>query len=261
MKFYICTDLEGVCCVVGEAGRPLGPGGKQYEFARRVLTQEVNAAIDGLRESGADEIIVEDGHDGGTEILIYDELREGVKILLGVPRPRQFPPLDSSFSGVLLIGYHPMAGVSDGVLSHSYSSVGIQNMWFNGMPIGEIGLTAIQVGALGVPVIFVSSCTRGVEETRAILGNVETVVTKQGFGRNCALSLHPRDAQRLIRDGVKRAVARLGEFAPLRFDPPFELKIEYKLESSAESEARLARWERVDARTIVRRSNDVFELL
>lgn len=114
MRMYICTDLEGVACVAGEADKPLFPGSKQYEFARKELTREVNAAIRALKESGVHEIIVEDGHGDGTEVLIYDELLEGVKILLGVPRPRQFPPLDSSFAGVLLIGYHPMAGSERG---------------------------------------------------------------------------------------------------------------------------------------------------
>ncbi len=261
MKIYISTDLEGVCCVVGEAGKPLMPGSKQYEFARKELTQEVNSAIEGLKECGVDEIVVDDGHDGGIEILIYEELLPGVKVFLGNPRPRRFPALDSSFDGMIFIGYHPMAGVESGILSHSYSSVGIQRMWLNGIEIGEIGLDSSLAGALGVPVIFVSSCTKGVEEAKRLLGDIETIAVKEGFGRNCALSLHPKDAQRLIKEGVKRAIYRIDKFKPLKISPPFELKIEYKLESLAEGEIRKIGVERIDPRTIVRRSDNIFDLI
>nr|HQD40899.1 M55 family metallopeptidase [Bacillota bacterium] len=97
MKFLICTDLEGVACVVGSAGQPLNREHKQYEFAQQMLTKEVNAAIDGLRSISSDaEIIVGDGHSDGTANIIYNELRRGVQILLGVPRPRQLSVLDST---------------------------------------------------------------------------------------------------------------------------------------------------------------------
>lgn len=260
MKFYLSTDMEGVACVTGLAGQPLGNCPKQYEFARKILTAETNAAIDGLKTAGDVEIIVEDGHSDGTSNLLYDELRRGVKILSGVPRPRRLTGLDETFAGVLLIGYHPMAGVEGGVLSHTFSSVAIHNMWLNGRLIGEIGLTAVQAGSLGVPVIFVSSCKEGVREAKEWIPGVKTVAVKEGFGRNCALSLHPLDAQERIREAVKRAVANLANFKPVRLAPPYELKIEYKLESTAETVCKAESCTRVDARTILKRSSDLFAL-
>lgn len=261
MKFFISTDLEGVATITGSAGQGLNKDCKQYELARKILTQETNAAIDGLLSAGDVEIIVEDGHGDGTSNLIYDELRRGVKILSGVPRPRRLTSVDDSFAGVLLIGFHPMAGVANGVLSHTYSSVAIQNMWLNGRLIGEIGLTAVQAGALGVPVPFVSSCKAGTLEAKDWIPGVKTVAVKEGYGRNCAISLHPEDAQEKIRDGVKRAVAKLSDLEPVRLAPPYELRVEYKLEHMAETEAKATGWERVDSRTILRRSNDIFEIL
>ncbi len=261
VKIYISADLEGVCCVVGEAGKPLMPGSKQYEFARKELTQEVNSAIEGLKECSVDEIIVDDEHNGGTEILIYEELLPGIKIFLGNPRPRRFPPLDDTFDGMVLIGYHPMAGTDCGILSHSYSSVGIQRMWLNDLEIGEIGLDAGLAGAFDVPVIFVSSCVKGIEEARQILGEVETVAVKEGLGRNCALSLHPTEAQMLIKEGVKKAIERIQEFKPLKFSPPFELKVEYKLESLAEVESKKPGIVRIDSRTILKKSNNIFDMV
>ena len=168
--------------------------------------------------------------------------------------------MDKTFAGVLMIGYHPMAGVTSGVLSHSFSSRSIQNMWLNGRLIGEIGLTAVQAGSLGVPVIFVSSCKAGTEEAKDWIEGVETVAVKEGYGRNCALSLHPEDAQEQIRKGVARAVGKLHEIQPVRIPPPYELQIEYKLESTAEAEVRATGSRRIDSRTIVRKSEDIFEV-
>lgn len=261
MKFFISTDLEGVATITGVPGEPLNRDCKQYELARKMLTQEVNAAIDGLASAGDVEIIVEDGHGDGTSNLHYDELRRGVKILSGVPRPRRLTSVDESFAGVLLIGYHPMAGVENGVLSHTFSSTAIHNMWLNGRLVGEIGLTAAQAGSLGVPVIFVSSCKAGVQEAKEWIPGVRTVAVKEGLGRNCALSLHPEDAAAKIRETVKRAVAKLSDIKPVRIAPPYELKVEYKLEHMAEQEAKATAWKRVDARTILRRSDDLFKLL
>ena len=260
MKFYIGTDLEGVAAVTGVVGQGLNKDCKQYEFARRMLTCELNAAIDGLLSAGDVEIIVGDGHGDGTSNIIYDELRRGVKILSGTPRPRQLTPVDETFAGILLIGYHPMAGVKNGILSHTFSSVSIQNMWLNGRLIGEIGLTAVQAGALGVPVIFVSSCKAGTDEAKDWIPGVTTVAVKEGLGRNCAISLHPEDAQEKIRDGVGRAVAKLDQLQPVQIAPPYELRIEYKLESTAEAMVRATGCERIDSRTIVRRSDDIFKV-
>ena len=46
MRIYISSDIEGVAGVVdGEQGRP---GNGEHERARRLMTQEVNAAIAGV---------------------------------------------------------------------------------------------------------------------------------------------------------------------------------------------------------------------
>ena len=46
--------------VTGVAGQGLDKDCKQYEFARKMLTAETNAAIDGLLSAGDVEIIVGD---------------------------------------------------------------------------------------------------------------------------------------------------------------------------------------------------------
>ena len=71
------TDMEGVAgvlehdnwCQPPEGGYP----GRYYELGRKFLTEEVNAAIEGLIRGGADDIVVSDGHGaGGINLMLLD---------------------------------------------------------------------------------------------------------------------------------------------------------------------------------------------
>ena len=71
-KVFISVDMEGITGVVQPA--QLGPDGFEYQRAREWMTGEVNAAIAGIREAGAAEIVVCDSHGNGQSVLI-DKLR------------------------------------------------------------------------------------------------------------------------------------------------------------------------------------------
>lgn len=60
MKIYISADGEGVTGVVtpGE----MYPGKPGYEFACRMITLDVNAAIKGAFQGGASEVLLNDAH-------------------------------------------------------------------------------------------------------------------------------------------------------------------------------------------------------
>lgn len=262
MKIYVLTDFEGAAAVVGQAGMTL-TASKQYDFAQRMVTAEINAAVRGGLAAGATDIIVNDCHGGGLN-LIYDQLSPDVRIVLGGPRPRRLLGLDENTDGVFMIAYHAMAGSDRGVLSHSYSSTGIQNMWLNDVPIGEIGLDAALAGTLGVPVLLVTSDVAGTEEARKILGeSVRTVAVKEGIGRNAAISLHPTKAQALIEGAAADALRHANEAKPLVFEPPYRIRREYKLESYVDEivRRRHPHVTRVDNRTVETVSDDLFALI
>jgi len=256
LKIYISVDFEGAACVVGQAGKFLSET-PLYQETQRIVTAEANAAVEGCLDAGATEVIVDDAHDGGI-CMLHEEIHPEAKILLGAPRPRRFLGLDESFAGMMLVAYHPMAGVMNGVLSHSYSSAGVQRMWLNGREIGEMGFDAACAGTFGVPVILVSSCVEGCREARDFLGDIETVTTKWGLSRNAAISLSPAKAREHIKAGARRACERLGEFEPFTLDSPYEKKVEYKLESHIDANRG---GERVGPRTYVTRSDNLFDLI
>src|SRR5262249_31429290 len=60
MKVFIAVDMEGA---TGVAHREhLLPGGNDYERARKWLTGDVNAAVEGAVAAGATDVYVNDGH-------------------------------------------------------------------------------------------------------------------------------------------------------------------------------------------------------
>ena len=80
MKVYVGTDLEGVAGV-STFYVQTSPEGRYYEAAKKLLTAEVNAAIEGMLETGADDILVSDGHGPGA--IAFEELHERAKLLHG----------------------------------------------------------------------------------------------------------------------------------------------------------------------------------
>jgi D-amino peptidase len=267
-KIYISVDFEGAACVIGIAGKPMEPLGSgwdttapTFKMAQRLVTAETNAAIRGALAGGATEVIVDDCHGCGQNLL-YEELHAEAKVLLGTPRPRRFCPLDQDFAGIIFLCYHPMAGTDGGVLAHSYSSASVHRMLLNRKPIGEIGFDAAYAGELGVPVLFVSSDEAGCAEAHALLGrDLMTVATKKGLGRNCALSLSPKKAQDLTEVGVKHAVLNAHARNPLRMKGPFELTRVFKWETQAEAAASGVGAERLDPYTVRWRAKTIAELI
>ena len=90
------------------------------------------------------------------------------------------------------------------------------------------------------------------QEAHALLGDVETVAVKRGFGRFHARCLHPRRAQLMIKEGAKRAVKRCKEIKPYVVAPPIEIKLEVATTDLADALADHDDVRRIDARTIVK---------
>lgn len=253
MKIYIACDAEGIS---GVYRRP-----DEIAEIRTMMTRDANAAVAGARAAGASEIVVWDLHNAG-KTLLYEELEEGAEYVQGGPHVESLPGLDSSFAGVLLIGYHAMAGTARAVCDHTISSATWQHIWINGMMLGEVGLDALWAGRLGVPVLLVTGDDKVCAEARALLGDIETAQVKVGLGRHAARMLSPKAARQLIRDRASAALAKVGKIKPFTMDPPYEVKLKYA--SSSHLDGILfdgKRRERLDGQTIVFRTNDLVEAL
>ena len=259
MKIWIMTDMEGVAGVFSFDDHA-SPQGRWYDLSRRLLTQEVNAAIDGAFGAGADEILVVDGHGAGG--VNVEELDDRARLLSGRPIPLPWG-LDGAFDAAFIVGQHAMAGTERAHLSHTESHTSIQNVWMNGRKIGELGIVAAVAGHFNVPTVFATGDRAACTEAKSIIPQVETAVVKEGVGHGAAISMTPNEARRLIKEGARSALAKIDAIKPYKIQPPVELRIEFTeaYKGSAEDLAMKPHVERVDTRVVRTEGADVFEVL
>jgi D-amino peptidase len=226
MNVYIAVDMEGatgICCREQTA-----KGNAYYAEGRRLLTGDVNAAVAGALEGGAEEIFVADVHDGSLNLLT-EEVHPSAKVISGVPhRGVRFPYLDESIGVMFLVAYHARAGTLAATLEHTMSSQSWHGVTVNGQPMGEVGIDAALAGSVGVPVVMVSGDDKVCAEAQALLGPIETAVVKQGLGRHRAICLPPGESRPIIREAAAQALALRGKITPLSFGSPVEVAITYK---------------------------------
>jgi len=224
-KVFMITDMEGVSGIMDSDLQCLPYKSPRWEESHKLLTGEVNAAVDGLLAGGATDVVVWDGHDSSQSLSVLD-IHPRARLLAGTPISPTLE-LDPSYSAVIFIGQHAMAGARDGILSHSYSSLGVQNLWVNGKPIGEIGARVMLAGYFGIPVIMLSGDTAACAEIRDLVPQAECAEVKSGVSRTAGYMLSHERACDLIYTKAYAAVKRLGEFQPYRTSGPMELKVEF----------------------------------
>ena len=168
--------------------------------------------------------------------------------------------LERRFAAVAYVGQHSKANVRGGIMAHSYSSLGIQNMLLNGKPVGEIEVIAAMAGHFGTPVIMLSGDRAAADELHAIVPEAEVAVVKEGIGRYTCLSLSAAAARTAVQDAARRSVAKLASIKPYSVASPVTLQVEYTTRNSLPvgAESRTGA-EVVDDRTIRFRGKDILE--
>jgi len=257
MKAYIMTDLEGVAGVQRWAQtREPGP---LKEQAMRLLTAEVNAAVDGILDVAPDaDIVVWDGHGNGG--LDVEQLHPAARL---IPRGPISPPyyLEEGFDALYFVGQHAMAGTPDAPLSHTYSSRSIDYYKLNGVAMGEFGCRAALAGSLGIPTVFLSGDDKAVAEAQALIPALHGASVKQGRGIEMAIHLSPQRAQELIRQTISEATRHLADIPPFTIEPPYAQEIRVLKNVDVTSYRRRPGVEQLDDRTFRLRSDDICDLL
>ncbi|MBT6209447.1 MAG: hypothetical protein HOI35_05460, partial [Woeseia sp.] len=154
LKVFISVDMEGITGVVNVADATRS--GKDYDYFRKTMTREANAAIEGALAAGATEIIVRDSH-GSALNLLPEMLNRNSKLLRDWSEGPMYmmEGLDASFDAAIYIGYHARAGTPNGVLDHT-SSGNVTDVSINGLSMPETGYNALMAGHFNVPVVFVA---------------------------------------------------------------------------------------------------------
>ncbi len=223
VNIYIMVDIEGISGVYSP--EQVLPDGRRFREGREYMTADINACIAACKEAGVEKVYVRDCH-GSSESVIYEKLSALADYCIcGNTGDRRFPGLEDC-DGVILLGYHAMAGTTGGILEHTMSSKRIQNYYINGKKAGEVAIDAAIIGDYGKPVIMVSGDDKVCREAKQLLPWIADAEVKKGITWQGGILLPQEKAHAVLIQAVKDAIARFGEMKPYVLERPIRFTVE-----------------------------------
>lgn len=224
LSVFISVDMEGIGGIT--TLRQVWRGTDDYAWARTIMTQEANAAIEGAFDAGADEVVVSDSH-GDMGNLLPHELDARADLVQGTPKVpySMMTGIDGGFALAAFVGYHAGAGTPSAILDHTYTGF-MADVRVNGTSWNETHLNAALAGTFGVPVGLVAGDRACCEQASALLPWVHTAAVKEGFGNRVGRTRSPERARGLVREGVAAAVRGVDDLRPFTPEAPFTLEID-----------------------------------
>lgn len=212
-KVYISADMEGISGIVGDD--QVSAGAAEYGRSRKLMAEDVNAAIRGAIAGGATEVVVNDSHGGQRNILPEDLDPSARLISHSFKRYGMMEGLDETFDAVLFIGYHAKADTPGGLFAHTGSGV-VRDLQIDGRSVGEGGMNTLLAGWYGVPVALVTGDDVAVAQVREVATAARGVVVKRAINVRAAELMPLREARKEIEASARMAVAEAKKFAPKR---------------------------------------------
>jgi len=151
-----------------------------------------------------------------------------------------------------------MAGSLGGMMEHALAGT-VHRFWINGALAGEIAASAGVAGALGVPLVCVTSDQAGVDETAAILPATATYATKSGYGRFMGRLRHPSETVKGIEEAARDGCSRHKSIAPYAISAPVTIRTEFHKVEEADMAATLIGVTRIDGYTVEFTKGDFLE--
>ncbi|EST38208.1 peptide ABC transporter substrate-binding protein [Streptomycetaceae bacterium MP113-05] len=230
MKILISADMEGATGVTWPGD--VLPGTDQWERCRPMFTSDVNAAVTGFLEGGADEVLVNEAH-WSMRNLLLERLDDRAQMLTG--RHKALSMVEGvqhgDVDGIAFVGYHTGAG-TEGVLAHTYLPNSLTGVWVDGTRASEGLLNALVVAEYGVPVVLVTGDDRTCEDARGYAPRARSVAVKDYVSRYAAVCRTPARTARDIH-----AAAREAAVLAVRREPavagPHEVALEFDAEHLA----------------------------
>ncbi|MBA2946653.1 M55 family metallopeptidase [Streptomyces himalayensis] len=224
MKILISADMEGATGVTWPAD--VMPGAAQWERCRSMFTSDVNAAVLGFFDGGADEVLINEAHSTMRNLLL-ERLDDRAQMLTG--RHKALSMVEGvqhgDVDGVAFLGYHTGAGM-EGVLAHTYLANSITGVWLNGVRASEGLLNAHVVAEFGVPVVLVTGDDLTCEDALGYAPGALKVAVKDHVSRYAAVCRTPARTAAEIRAAAKQAAALAVRHEPAR-GGPFTVELEF----------------------------------
>jgi len=241
-NIYICTDLEGISGI-DDMSQVSDTHLESYRFSLERLMLDVNAAVAGLFDGGAEKVYVLDGHGGGKNFIpdMLDKRATQAYLTNDVDL--------STIDATIYIGAHAMSGTLNAFLDHTQSSLAWHDYIVNGRRSGELAQEAMFFGNFGVPLLMVSGDEAACVEGKQFFGDIECAVVKYAVGRNKARSIDLDEALLKIRTAACKSLSLIGKIKPYKPIMPLEIIVEFNRADYCDVNVKPTN-ERIDARTL-----------
>ena len=257
-KILISADMEGATGVTWPAD--VEPGTEQWQRCRRMFTSDVNAAVAGLLDGGASEILINEAH-ATMRNLLLEELDPRAVMLTGRHKELsmvegiQHPDVD----GVAFVGYHAAAG-ADGVLAHTYLPNSITAVIVNGTRASEGLLNSHVAAQYGVPIVLVTGDDRTCADAEGYAAGVPAVAVKDCVSRYAAVCRPPEVTAAAIRSAARDGMKLAGRAEP-GGESRFEVEVEVDAAQLAQSAAIVPTVRRTGERSVAYQSSSAYEMV
>jgi D-amino peptidase len=258
MKILISADMEGATGVTWPAD--VDPGTDEWQRCRRMFTSDVNAAVVGFLEAGADTVVINEAHSTMRNLLL-EELDERAVMLTG--RHKDLSMVEGiqhgDIDGVAFVGYHAAAG-AEGVLAHTYLANSITAVRLNGARASEGLLNAHVAGQYGTPVILITGDDRTCADAAGYAPDAPAVAVKDCVSRYAAYCRPPAVTSAAISNAAANAVRLAIRTEPR---PADELRVEVEVDAAqlAQAAAIVPGVRRTGDRTVEYDSTSAYQMI
>ncbi len=222
MNIVISADMEGVSGVTTPAD--VKPGTPGWNHFRKVMTDDVNAAIVGFYEAGARNIVVNDSHSSMGNIVV-DQLDTRATLISGRHKKHcMVEGVSKDTDALAFIGYHTAAG-QQGIMSHTYSGNIYNAVWLNGEICSEGYMNALFAAELGVPVVLISGDDLTIEDAKRYAPDAGYAVVKKCIDRFTAECIAPERTVGIIQAAARDGLTRIRK--PTPGIGPYTFRIEF----------------------------------
>lgn len=258
VKIFISVDMEGIWGLVSSSH--VDGDSKEYARARKLMTLEANWAIEEAFNNGVAEVVVNDSH-ANMDNLLIEELDPRAQLISGSPKQlSMMQGIDSTFDGVIYVGYHSRAGTENGVFNHTYSGRSIANITINGKKMGECGINSGVAGYYGVPILAIAGDDKLAAQAVEEIGNLQTIIVKKAISRYCAHNFSRESVRELYKTKLEKALKNIKQSPVVKYEGKITMDVEFNREIMAESAMLLSEAVRIDEKTVRLESDDYLKL-
>ena len=254
MKLFISVDMEGIAGIVSNYEEF-----NERDLYRDSIMFQLKSIVNGIQASELnneiEEITICDSHFEGKSIVYRDvsKLDDRIRLISGSPRKTfMVSTIDSSYAGVIFVGYHAGAGTLHGNMEHSFYGKVVHHIYVNEIPVNESMVNAIYSKDNGVPVILIAGDDKLKEQldNLGFLNDVPYIITKESISRFAAKYKARKALKKESIEKSKWAVENISGINLIDINAPYNLRIEFNKTIMADYVELIPGVERIDAYNI-----------